>query len=205
MRLHHPFVNARGFSLVEVMVAVVIICVGMLGIAKMQAVSLSSTTTSRQRALAAMQAASIASAMHSNRQYWAGTFVAAANPSVFISGRPGAVVSTDAALKAQATTLLANPTAINLCIAGAAGAAVPCTNTQLAAFDLTRWWVNSINNMLPNAQATITCTPPPAGNPAPVACQVLLTWTERAVAVNAQSQAAAATFETPSYLLYVEP
>ena len=121
------------------------------------------------------------------------------------TGRPGTVASTDAVLRAQVIALLAAPTAINLCIAGAAGAAVPCTDTQLAAFDLTRWWVNSISNMLPNSQATITCTPPPAGTPAPVACQVLITWTERAVAVNAQSTAAAATFETPSYLLYVEP
>ena len=39
-----------GFSLVEVMVALVVICVGLLGIAKMQALALSNTTTSRLRA-----------------------------------------------------------------------------------------------------------------------------------------------------------
>ena len=78
--MRHMNYRARsaGFSLVEVMVAVVVICVGLLGIAKMQAMSLSTTTTSRQRALAALQAASMASAMHSNRQYWVGTAVGAA-------------------------------------------------------------------------------------------------------------------------------
>jgi len=65
--------GARGFSLIEVMVAVIVICVGMLGIAKMQALSLSNTTTARLRSLAAIEAASLASAMHSNRQYWANT------------------------------------------------------------------------------------------------------------------------------------
>src|SRR5205823_9766606 len=62
-----PNVRSRGFSLVEVMVAVIVICVGLLGIAKLQALSLSNTTTSRLRALAAIQVASVAAAMHSNR------------------------------------------------------------------------------------------------------------------------------------------
>ena len=47
----------RGFSLVEVMVAVVVICTGLLGIAKLQALSLSNTSTARLRSLAAMEAA----------------------------------------------------------------------------------------------------------------------------------------------------
>jgi len=41
--------HSRGFSLVEVMVAVIVICVGMLGIAKMEALSVSNTTTARLR------------------------------------------------------------------------------------------------------------------------------------------------------------
>ena len=68
MKRKHPIPRVlQGFSLVEVMVAVVVICVGLLGIAKMQAMALSNTTMSRQRSLAAIEAASIASAMHSNR------------------------------------------------------------------------------------------------------------------------------------------
>src|SRR5262249_61998101 len=88
--------RAGGFSLVEVMVAVVIICVGLLGIAKMQALALSSTTTSRLRALAAIQAAGLASAMHSNREYWAGA--AGATPPAditFHAGGGGPVASID--------------------------------------------------------------------------------------------------------------
>jgi len=199
--------TARGFSLVEVMVAVVIICVGLLGIAKLQALSLSSTTTSRQRALAAMQAASIASAMHSNRQYWANDFqLSGANPIVTLSGAgaSAAVASTDAAMATQAQTLARNPANITLCI-GAAGGGAACNDRQLAAFDLARWWGNSIAPMLPNAVATITCDVPVAGNPAPPSCRVQLQWSERAVALNTQAAVTATPFEVPTYLLYVEP
>jgi len=63
--------RARGFTLVEVMVAVIVICIGLLGIAKMQALALSNMTASRLRSLAAIEAASLAASMHSNRNYWA--------------------------------------------------------------------------------------------------------------------------------------
>src|ERR1700754_3026480 len=62
--------KARGFSMIEVMVALIIISVGLLGIAKMQALALSSTGTARLRSLAAIEAASLASVMHSDRAYW---------------------------------------------------------------------------------------------------------------------------------------
>ena len=85
-RKHQIPQRIQGFSLVEVMVAVVVICVGLLGIAKMQAMALSNTNMSRQRSLAAIEAASIAASMHSNRQYWA---LAIVTPfSVSISGNP---------------------------------------------------------------------------------------------------------------------
>src|ERR1700722_10857163 len=78
----------RGFSLIEVMVAVVIICIGLLGIAKLQAMSLSNSTMSRQRAIAAIQAASLASSMHANRDFWSSQ-----NLGLEIQIAPGGAVS----------------------------------------------------------------------------------------------------------------
>lgn len=197
--------RARGFSLIEVMVAVIVICVGLLGIAKMQALSLSNSTTSRMRSLAAIEAASLAAAMHSNRQYWGNT----APVSVTVNPNAGVVASTDAALAATATADLAtNP--INACFG--ASAAAQCTALPLAAFDLARW-SSSLNALLPNPTATISC-PPVVGVAAPTSCTIQVSWTEKAVAINqqqAQQEAAAQAagtpgqFETPTYTLYVEP
>jgi type IV pilus assembly protein PilV len=202
--------RARGFSLVEVMVAVIVICVGLLGIAKLQALSMSNTSVARNRSLAAQEAASFASAMHSNREYWASF---AGNFSVTVSGStpgPYAVVSTDGNLQAQTIADFGN---LNACIAAGPGVAPLCTNLQLAAFDLARWWINSLAPVLPGpASATIACPPHPFGNSAPVSCTVQITWTEKTVSLNAQEAAnengaagGSNAFEQPIYTLYVEP
>src|SRR5215469_3983155 len=204
--------RAGGFSLVEVMVAVIVICVGLLGIAKMQALALSNTTTSRLRALAAIQAAGLASAMHSNREYWAG-----ATPpvtTIFNAGGSGQFASTDTALQAAANAALPvglnTPDTIQSCV-GTANATAVCGGTagvvNLAAFDLARW-AASLNAMLPNPQSTISCAFVAGG--APPSCTIVISWNEKAVAMNQQEvQAEAAngpsSIEQPSYLLYVEP
>ena len=213
MRHLRARVRVGGFSLVEVMVAVIVICVGLLGIAKMQALALSNTSTSRLRALAAIQAAGLAAAMHSNREYWAG-----ATPPVtttFNANATGQFVSTDAALQAAANTALpaglSTPDAIQTCV-GTANAAAVCGGAtgvvNLAAFDLARW-AASLNALLPNPQSTISCAVV-AGAAAPPSCTIVISWSERAVAMNQQEvQAEAAkgpsNIENPTYLLYVEP
>jgi len=202
-----PNVRSRGFSLVEVMVAVIVICVGLLGIAKLQALALSNTTTSRLRALAAIQAASVAAAMHSNRQYWGNT------PNT-VTVTATAITSTDPALQTQATTDLTtspgNPSSV--CI-GTVGSGAACNSLQLAAFDLARWSV-SLAPLLPNPTATISCSPTPGGGP--VSCTVQIAWIEQAVSINKQEAAATVNqtactqntnplFQCPTYMLYVEP
>ncbi len=204
--------RARGFSLLEVMVSVIVICVGLLGIAKLQALSLSNATSSRLRALAAIQAASFASAMHSNRQYWGTT------PPLTVTVTGSVVASTDGALATQANIDLAASTMLNpsqACVGTTNGGPV-CNSLQLAAFDLTRW-TNSLTALLPNPApnpiATISCPPVPGGGPA--SCTIRISWNEQAVAINAQQANAAAQcaaqapaqqcFEIPTYTLYVEP
>lgn len=199
MKSVHVSARSRGFSLVEVMVAVIVICVGLLGIAKMQALSLSNSTTSRQRSLAAIEAASLASAMHSNRQYWANTVPA--NFSATLNA--GALASNEPALTAALAV-----TGPGACLA------LQCAPAALAAFDLNRW-TNSLTALLPNPQATISCLAV-AGVNAPTSCTIQVCWTEKAVAINQQGNAAAnapcppppaapMSIQTPTYTLYVEP
>ena len=210
-----------GFSLVEVMVAVVVICIGLLGIAKMQALSLSNTNMSRQRSMAAIQAASIASSMHSNRQYWASFTGAefkivinnptqASSPTVVVTGDPSALLQGDVVNDIPPTA----GTEIKNCISTDPAGALPvCTAEQLAAFDIARWWVNAVFAQLPNPTATIDCPGGLTGT-APVSCTVQISWVEKAVAINAQeaqqqqtgtTATAASTNENPTFTLYVEP
>jgi len=205
-----PNIRSRGFSLVEVMVAIIVICVGLLGIAKLQALSLSNTTTSRLRALAAIQVASVAAAMHSNRQYWGNT------PPDTVIVTAAAITSTDGALQTQATNDLTGPSKPSDVCVGTAGSGAKCNTLQLAAFDLARWGV-SLAALLPNPTATIRCPPTLGGGPA--SCTVQITWIEQAVSVNQQEAAATVNqvnqtlcdnnnkplFQCPSYMVYVEP
>ena len=178
----HP-TAADGFTLVEVMVALVIIGIGMLGIAKLQAVALSSTGESRGRALAAIEASSLAAAMHANRAYWGAGTVA-----TLVTVSNGGAVTADADL----STALMNAGAATPCTTGGSclctsGGAAPCSAVNLAGSDLYAWAVD-LNTQLPSAVTTVTCNS--ANLPAqPVDCTILMQWTENAVAVNRQESA----------------
>jgi type IV pilus assembly protein PilV len=169
--------RARGFSLMEVMVALVVSTVGLLGLAKMEALAMSSTGIASSRSLAAIEASSLAAAMHANPGFWqAGT----APPSIFISG--------------DATT---NPYAGTQQCWGA----VPqnCTAQDMAYNDLNQW-AAAVSAVLPGYLATISCS---QANP-PVTCTIQLEWTENGIAVNTQ-QTQMNTLATPKYILYVQP
>ena len=199
MSVRHSNARAAGFSLVEVMVAVIVISVGLLGIAKMQALALSSTGTARMRSIAALEAASLASAMHANRAYWSAI---TKTQTVNVTASTSSIAPTDAALVAPAA----------LCTFSAA-ASTPCpTSAALAAADLT-YWAQDLNKTLPqNATALITCS---AGSATvPVYCTIELDWTENVVALNtatsttattAQTQAALTAVAKTQYILSVEP
>ena len=174
----YGYPGPAGFSLVEVMVALIVMSVGLLGIAKMQALALSSTTSARARSLAALEAASLASTMSADRTYWANV---TADPAVTLSAA-GAITAGDPALQL-------NPTC-------------PCTPPQIAFGDLSAW-ATDLSLQLPNVTGSVNCTPltpPPA--PTPVSCTISLNWTEQQVVSNAQQTTAPTAI---NYTLHVEP
>jgi type IV pilus assembly protein PilV len=186
MRNSRKSYSSGGFSLVEVMVAVLIISIGLLGIAKMQALALSSTGNARLRALASLEAASLASAIRANRTYWAASATA---------------VGTDLVVKTSGATVASSSdgtltTAAN-CAFG--GSNAPCTTGSLAAYDVQQW-ATQINNLIPGVISTIDCTLPAVGTP--VTCTIQINWTENEVAANTT---ATGTMAVPQYTLYVEP
>jgi type IV pilus assembly protein PilV len=199
MSVRHSNASVAGFSLVEVMVAVIVISVGLLGIAKMQALALSSTGTARMRSIAALEAASLASAMHADRAYWSAiTKIQMVN----VTASTSSIAPTDATLVA--------PT--GLCTFSTATTTPCATSAALAAVDLT-YWAQDLNKTLPqNATALITCSAGTAT--APVYCTIELDWTENVVALNtststtattAQTQAALTAVAKTQYILSVEP
>jgi len=169
--------GAGGFSLVEVMVALIVVSIGLLGLAKMETVALASTTVAGARSLAAIEAASLASMMHANQGFWQNTAVF---NSVSISG--------------------ADPYPSQ----GACTQAHPCPPQAMAEADL-NLWASALSLLLPGYSAEITCTPLTAT--APVSCTIGITWAENAVAINAQqsTQTAMAGLNGPTYILYVQP
>lgn len=186
-------IRSRGFSLIEVMVALIVLSVGLLGIARMQSLALSSTNTAQRRSIAAIEAASLAAAMHENRGYWTTSDPAGANISV--AGT--AFTFTGAPL----LTAAGSPNC-------ASGGAVPCTPVNVAAYDI-RQWATALQQTLPNDQATVAC-----GTLTPVSCTITIQWFENAVAVNAQAAQQAtqnvanntpAAIQNTTYILYVQP
>lgn len=181
---------SAGFSLVEVLVALVIFSVGLLGIAKMEAMALASTATSSRRSVAALEAASLANTMHLNRSFWgSGT---ASGLTVTITGNT-----------------IANPPGGTTPDCDS-GVNAPCSNVALAAYDLNTWAAN-LSQVLPNDAATVSCN-----TSTPLACSIQIQWSEQAIGMySAQGQSAStptsetagtsAAIQNPTYTLYVEP
>ncbi len=183
--------DSRGFSLLEVMVALVVLCVGLLGILKLEAAAISSTTVAAKRSLAALEGASLAASMHVNRGFWA----SATGAAITVQGTAALVTAGAPTLAASLAAPLGCTPLTNV---------NPCAPADMAAYDLTEW-AKAVQPLLPNYTATISCPVAPI-----LSCTVNIVWNEKAVAINAQAAAGQiatpnATFESPSYTLYVEP
>jgi type IV pilus assembly protein PilV len=169
--------RVTGFSMVEVLVALVVLSVGLLGIAKMQALGMSSTSVAGKRARAATLADSLAAAMHENQAYWAS---------------PAAIGLQNA-----------SPAVVPSCVLGAPNFAAPsCTPAQLAAYDLQVWALN-LNGQLSNAVGSVTCQ---AANPNTCLVTITWSEKTLAINTqgDAAAQAAGGT-NNPTYTLFVEP
>jgi type IV pilus assembly protein PilV len=177
--------SQAGFTLLEVMVALVVLSIGLLGVVKLESVAYASTNVASKRSLAALEAASLAATMHVNRGYWNSPDVSGA----IITVTNGAAAVT-AAAPLLATGLAAAPNCTSI--------ALPCVPANMAAYDLAQW-ATSLQALLlnQNSTATISC-----GTSNPASCMINIQWNENTVATNAQENVALAG---PSYTLYVEP
>lgn len=190
MMMHAPRSRQRGLNLIEVMAAVLVVCFGLLGLAKIEAVAVNETTTSDLRSLVAVQAQSLAALMHANPSFWQSS---SAPTSCTITGNTvcGSI----------------SGTAASGCLSNL------CTSTQVASADL-QTWANSMNSLLPSFVATINCSAGESNSANSLtttknlySCAVNITWTEKYVSVNKAIAAAqqAGRSVTTSYSTTVWP
>jgi type IV pilus assembly protein PilV len=184
--------RAGGFTLIEVLVALVVTAIGLLGIAKIQALAYANTGSASVRALVAIQASGLAATMHANRVYWS------------LGSAPSPLIITNTTISDN--TLNNTATGVTDCDVG--GASAPCTPPILAAFDL-HTWARGISGLLPGANPVTTITCNPTNVTLTLNCAIQITWNEKTVSLNAQSAAGTTSGTTgtfaPNYTLYVEP
>lgn len=170
--------GAGGFTLVEVLVALIVLSVGLMGIAKMEGLAIASTAVATRRSLAAIEAASLGDSMHVDKAYWN----TASAADITISGNQ----------VTQGLPVSPAPT----CVQGS-----PCNAPDLAAYDLNQWAI-SLHSLLPDDTATVTCN-----TSTPIQCLITISWSEQAVAINSAqaADAAGSAITNNAYTLYVEP
>ncbi|KAF3459733.1 type IV pilus modification protein PilV [Ralstonia solanacearum] len=175
-----PRRRQAGFSMIETLITLVVISVGLLGLAKLQAASISYTQNTRVRSLIALQTESLAAAMHANKAFWA-------------AGLAPATFTVSAATVTDASGTL------NASVSGCSSA---CTPSQLAAYDV-QTWASAMNAKFPSYSATVTCS---TSVSVPVSCIATVSWNEKSVAINSMTSASGVTSSaTQSFTLYIQP
>lgn len=165
----------------------VVVAVGLLGLAKMQASALASSQVNGARALVAFQANSLAASMHANRAYWAS---GAASTSFGMTGTT--VTDTSGVLSAPAPA----------CEASALPAGPLCSPAQLAAYDAQAWAAN-MNAQFPTYSANGACATPLTGT---VTCTFTVSWLERFVTSGATAATdSAGTGGQRRFTIYIQP
>jgi len=157
--------------MIEVMISLVVISIGLLGVAKLNALSIGNSRVSGSRSLAAVYLGSISSAMHANGRYWQ-------SPAAVSTARitlTGARLGGDGVLVSKTTD----------CSYSASNTAPSCDGAQMASHDL-RTWGTSLEQ-LPSGAGSVLCT-----SSVPVSCVVSVSWAEKYIAGNSAAVAAPA-------------
>ena len=192
-----------GFTLVELLITMLIVTVGLLGLAKLQATAVANSSVARTRALMTYQAESLAGMMRANKQFWVTTGAPAVWPGF---NAPATVAPSDSGMLAPTPETCVGTTITSV-----------CSPQNLAYDDMYRWAFafNGPTNPLaafPGASAKIACVPaPPASpttactnNPAvPNGYDITLSWTQKLVAINRSS--VNSTPQTLSMVMHVQP
>ena len=189
-----PIKNQCGFSMLEVLISILVIMIGVLGIAGMQMLAINNSENARYEGQAAILASGLAAEMQANPGFWA---TAATPASVTVTG------STITGVGAGGTCL-----------------STPCSAAQMAYYDLQNFGtamagvanldgVTYNGTALPSGSGAISCTLATVSTPA--ICTITLTWLEKNTALSndagsaGQLQNATAQAHTYQTLVSIQP
>lgn len=162
--------------MIEALIALLIVMIGLLGVAGMQALAIHNTTQAHIRSLASLDAHGLASVIRSNRAYWTSASV------------PGTVNIAASGVK---QALAANTDC----------STVTCTAAESAAYSLNQW-VPVLKDLPTGATATITRAA--VSGTAPSAYLVTLQWSELGMEASNQGITKSST-ATASTSVVVQP
>ena len=184
-----------GFTLLEVLVSLVIIAVGLFGIAGLNAVAINNTSIARTRSLTVVLAESMSAAISANKAYWGGTLKTGTSTSF----TPPGTVSTSGAGDTLSDQSL-NGKKIDC--ANLATADSVCSADEMAAFDL-KDWGKTVAKLLPSGSGTVACTT----TSRPFVCKITISWSEKHLTARQKSGtlSSAEMVATQSYETVVQP
>lgn len=167
-----------GFTLIEALIALLIIMIGLLGVAGMQALAVRNSAQAHIRTLAGLDVHSLAAVMRANRVYWTDPGAAA---TVAIANSGGTTSITPSSLSGSTNCSVAT-----------------CTPLQSAGYAVNQW-AQLLKQLPADSNASITRIAT-AGTSAS-AYAVKLNWSERRM----QSQGTSAAVEKHSTTVVVKP
>lgn len=173
-----------GFTLIEALIALLVIMIGLLGVAGMQALAVRNSTQAHIRTLAGLGAHGLAATMRANHAYWA------SNTSLVPSNV--SIVNTNGAISITPSSL----------DGGTNCAAVTCTPEQSAGYAIAQW--SQLLKQLPSGSSAGITLISTAGTSAS-AYTVQISWSENKIAANGQSAVTGPESENRSTTVVVKP
>lgn len=155
--LKSPQSLQSGFTLLEILVAIVVLSIGLLGLAGLQAVSLNNNQVAYYRAIASQQANDMADRMRANAagitagNYDSLTATLPVNPGCIATGTTGCTALANVAVTdhfqwlTNTAALLPSGAGTIRCVQGPAATCATNTATSNRLFDITVTWIEKGN------------------------------------------------------------
>lgn len=151
----HPLATKQsGFSLIEVLIALVVLSVGLLGIAGLQTAGMRYTYTANVEGTAAMLAQNMVDRMRANSGGGTGGQSATGTTGGVGQGGSCATCTPGGVILGYYDNLTSAPTA-SACTSSS------CTAQQVAQLDAAQWYA-SLASALPNGSGSVQCVTPTA-------------------------------------------